>query len=64
MNPLRIESCAADRSLGGGGAAVPAEEKKRKEKQKNTYVELNEESSATPEDAVTLVPRLLQPQWD
>jgi len=48
----------------GGGAAVPAEEKKRKEKQKNTYVELNEESSATPEGAVTLVPRLLQPQWD
>lgn len=28
------------------GAAVPAEEKKRKEKQKNTYLELNEKSSA------------------
>lgn len=28
------------------GATVPAEEKKRKEKQKNTYLELNEKSSA------------------
>lgn len=44
MNPLRIESCAADRSL--RGAAVPAEEEKRKEKQKITYLELNESSAA------------------
>lgn len=37
------------------GATVPAEEKKRKEKQKNTYLELNEKSSAARSgDIVTL----------
>lgn len=43
MNPLRLSRVQLKAH---SGAAVPAEERKRKEKQKNTYLELNEKSSA------------------